>query len=272
MFQDNQRDDMTRLKLAICIPVYDKPEAMFMQSLLAAIRHFPQANLTNDHDEKYHADVQTFIVTSSNLCQNRHKLAAEAVNWGADYMLFADADHVFPEDAIARLWSRNKQIIGCNYARRCTPTAPTAAQDVTSADEEDYKNLVYTSPEKADAGLVEEVLHLGFGLSLIRMDVFDALQDHAEAQGKSSFLPLFKFEDDGTGANAIGEDVYFFQKCRAAGLKVWVDHHLSWEVGHIAAAIMTNAHAWRQKDKWAEQCQAAFKKYEERAKELEGAD
>jgi hypothetical protein len=121
-------------------------------------------------------EVDVFMVACSMLTQSRHKLVAEAVFWGADYMLWLDADHVFPPDTLARLWARNLPIVGCNYARRCTPTAPTAS----AKGEDDLKSLVYTTPEKVAADLVEEVDHIGFGVCLIDMRIFDVLQAKAE--------------------------------------------------------------------------------------------
>src|SRR5688572_26740832 len=172
---------MPKLKIAICIPCYGNPEALFMQSLVAAVSHFYEAKLTTSTGEEYDKSVEVLIVQSSMLTESRHRLVAEAMNVGADYMLWCDADHVWPRDAICRLWARNVQVVGANYARRCKPTAPTAAKIVTNDLKQDHKNLVYTTVAKAKDDVMEEVHYLGFGLTLIRMDVYDALQAHAES-------------------------------------------------------------------------------------------
>jgi hypothetical protein len=43
------------------------------------------------------------------------------------------------------------------------------------------------------------------------------------------------------GANGavVGEDFYFFRSLRAAGFKIYVDHDLSAEVGHVGQRIYT---------------------------------
>lgn len=257
------------MKIALCIPCYGDPKGKFMQSVLDMVVFTKDARLNGPDGEPLDVDIATFIVSSSILTESRHRLVAEAVLWGADYMLWLDADHVFPKDALCRLWARNVPVVGVNYARRVTPTAPTAAKIITNDASEDYKNLVYTTQEKAEANELEEVCHLGFGVCLINMRVFDALQVKAEADGKNSFLPLFEFTASPDGMGMIGEDVFFFRKIRGAGIKVYCDHGLSWEVGHIAEQIMTNAHAVTQRDAWIKKQQANADRFKEKAEELE---
>lgn len=263
---------MPSLKIAVCTPSYGDPEAMFAFSMQNMIKHFYEARLTTTDGEPYDVELQTFVISSSMLTESRHRLVAEALNWGADYMLWADADHVFPPDALCRLWARNVSIVGCNYPRRCTPTAPTAAKIVTNDEGEDHKNLVYTTMEKAHDNVLEEVSHLGFGLCLVKMDVFNALQVQAEKEGRDTFLPLFMFTPTDNFRGMIGEDVYFFRKCAEAGIKIYCDHGVSWEVGHIMKTVVTNAHAVRQEQAWIEQGEKAKTRYADKIAELEESE
>lgn len=257
------------MKIAICIPVYGNPESVFLQSLASMISHFYEAQIVDDEGNAIDKQVQTFVVSSSMLTEGRHRLAAEALNWGADYMLWCDADHVFPEDALARLWSHNLDIVGCNYPRRITPTAPTAAKVIGDTDAD---NLVYTTPEKAQAGEVEVVDHLGFGLCLMKMAIYDRLQEQAEAEGRDSFMPLFMFTPTENHMGCIGEDVFFFRKCRDAGMLVHCDHGLSWEVGHVNRQILTNAHAVAHREKWGQRQAKTNEKFQRRIAELEASE
>lgn len=251
------------MKLAICIPCYGNPEAAFVQSLLNMVNHFTTASASDADGEPLKIEWDVFIVGSSMLTESRHRLVAEALSWGADYMLCLDADHIFPPDTFLKLWSANKPIIGCNYARRVTPTAPTAA----ASDEKG--GLLYTTKEKADAGLIEQCRHLGFGVLLINMKVFDVLQAHIEAKGETSFLPLFLFEPTANKVGMVGEDVYFFAKMKEAGIVPWIDHALSWEVGHIAKATFTNAHALAERKAWIAKYEADKEKREKRIADAE---
>jgi hypothetical protein len=251
------------VRVAICIPAYGPTAAKFTHSLANMIIHTLSARLEGRDGEAVKPELATFIVSCSMLTESRHRLVAEALAWEADYLLWLDADHIFPADALARLWAHGLAIVGCNYARRARPTAPTAAKG---------ERLVFTTKAKAEAGDVEEVDHLGFGLCLIDMKVFDALQAGAEARGETSFLPLFQFGLKENGVGVIGEDVFFFEKLRGAGVPVHCDHGLSWEVGHIHEEILTNAHAEVQRAKWDERWATRGEKFRAKADEIEARE
>lgn len=256
------------MKVALCIPAYDRIHAKFVQCLADMIEYSKTAILERD-GERLEVEMETLIVSSSILTESRHRLVAEALTADADYIMFMDADHVFPRDAFCRLWAHNLPVVGVNYSRRCTPTAPTAAKIVTDDADKDHKNLIYTTEGKAMKGEVEEVSHMGLGLVLIDARVFTALQAHAEKNGEETMLPLFEFVRNPNGHGVIGEDVFFFNKLKDAGFVPFLDHGLSWEVGHLSEAIMTCAHANQQKEGWLEREKKTRAKFENKAVELE---
>jgi hypothetical protein len=224
------------LKIALAIPCHSDTKAKFTQCLAEMLVHTMSATFMVG-DEQVKPEIQTFIVSCSLLTESRNRLVAEAINWEADYMLWMDADHVFPRDALVRLLSHNLPIVGCNYARRFNPTAPTAC-----VDNEGKIEITY-SPKEG----VGEVAHMGLGLCLMDMRVFAAMDKHYEG----SFWPLFVIEPAPGGIASIGEDVYFFKKIRAAGIPIHCDHGLSWDVGHIAETILTQAHCEKDRERWA---------------------
>src|SRR5688572_3082465 len=171
---------MRTLKVAVCIPVYGMTHAKFTQSLANLLVHSLGARIEDAAGEPVKLEIETFMVSCSMLTESRHRLVAEPLAWEADHMLCLDADHVFPANALLRLLAHNLPAVGCNYARRFTPTAPTAAVGEWVGKE--VPRLVYTTKEKAEQGLVEPVAHLGFGVLLLDMRIFDALQAHAEKQ------------------------------------------------------------------------------------------
>jgi hypothetical protein len=255
---------MMELKIAILTPMYGPASGKWMQSLANALKFFYEEPIVDPDGEPCDKQAKLFIVSSSMLTESRHKLVADAVFWGATHFLWLDADHTFPEDTIHRLLAHNLPIVGANYSRRCIPTAPTAALL-------DGKGLCYTTRAKAEAGELEQVAHIGFGVCLIDARVLDALQLHAEAVGADSYLPLFHMEVKPNGGGIIGEDTYFFRKCRDAGMQVFVDHALSWEVGHLSDVVMTSGMAVQQREAWEGQTEAMKARYEARAKEAEEA-
>lgn len=237
------------IRLAICIPVYAHTHAKFTLSLGSALSAFYEAKLVDADGNDIPRVAEIFMVSSSLLTESRTRLFAEAYMWNATHLLWLDADHCFPRDTILRLFSHGVDIVGANYPRRHTPTAPTACKITVDDNGDDYKNLVYTTKEKAEAGELEEVAHLGFGVCLMNMRVVDMLQAEAD-KADGNFMPLFDMVTKPGKKGVIGEDVFFFGKCREAGAKVYCDHGLSWEVGHLFETILTNAHALTQRDEW----------------------
>jgi hypothetical protein len=260
---------MSQIRIAICIPVYGMTCAKFTLSLAKAIDHFHRSTIVDHDGNEIERVIDIQMVSCSMLTESRHRLVAEALAWGATHLLWLDADHVFPEDAIVRLLSHNVDVVGANYPRRVTPTAPTACKLVSDAKDNDTKNLIYTTAEKALAGELEEAAHLGFGVCLMNMHVMDLLQVHAEEHGDGNFMPLFEMKASEGKHGMIGEDVFFFKKVREAGGRIFVDHALSWEVGHITDQILTNAHACAQQERWIEQGNKLKKKFEDRIAECE---
>ena len=255
------------MKIAICIPVYGMTHARFTQSLANMIVHALGADLRDPAGAPVRLSIETFMVGSSMLTESRHRLVAEALAWEADYMLCLDADHSFPPDTLVRLLAHSLPVVGCNYPRRFTPTAPTAA--ALPADGAAEGGLLYTTEGKAKAGEVEACAHLGFGVLLIDMRIFDALQAHAEQQGDGNFLPLFLFEPTADKVGMVGEDVFFFRKLAAAGIRPFCDHGLSWEIGHCHETVLTNRTALSQREAWLRHRQRLAAKFASRADAIE---
>lgn len=260
------------IRLAIACPVYGDTKSKFTLSLANALIHFMQCKMVDQDGKDVPREVEMFMVSCSMLTESRHRLVGEALSWGATHLLWLDADHVFPADTIPRLLSHNVDVVGANYPRRASPTAPTACRLEPAEDGEDIKNLVYTTMESAQDGLLEEVAHLGFGVCLMNMRVLDLLQVHAEENGDGNFMPLFEMKSSEGKHGMIGEDVFFFGKVRDAGGRVFCDHSLSWEVGHIGETILTNAHANVQREQWVEKTAKLKARYQSQIDELEAAE
>ena len=257
------------IRLAICIPAYGDTKAKFTLSLSQALIHFLDCNLLDENGQPLQREVDIFMVSCSMLTESRHRLVGEALAWNATHLLWLDADHVFPADTIPRLLSHNLDVVGANYARRATPTAPTACRIDKNDNDEDISNLVYTTLEKATDGDLEEVAHLGFGVCLMNMRVLDLLQTKAD-ETDGNFMPLFEMRATEGKRGMIGEDVFFFKKCREAGARIYVDHKLSWETGHIGEMILTNAHANNHKQGWADAHKRTADKFRAKIAEAEG--
>ena len=218
------------MKIAVCTPYHAQVAAEYAGSLASMLLFTARANIVYN-GIAVSPDFQLFYRRGSVLPRCRNELAKDALDWGADYLLWIDGDHLFPEHALIRLLSLNLPVVGANYARRAKPTSPTA----TSLG----GDLIWTTEDLASRGEVVQVSNLGLGFCLVEMNVIRSLW---EMPG-----PLFAFEMLGRGLEAVGEDVFFFRRVREAGFGVYLDHQLSWDIGHVHDRIVTNADALRER-------------------------
>jgi len=196
------------LKILIAVPSTGDWKSGTAMSVALAMQHFMRAKYDGEKD------VTVAGITSSILPEARQRLVGEAWKMEATHILFVDSDMIFPADAIVRLVQHGMPIVGCNYSRKALTGVPTAYV-------EDDTHIGHLYNEEDDEGL-RPVKHMGFGLCLIDVRVFEAID-----------FPFFMFEPTKDGFKFKGEDVYFFEKCRKAGLTPMVDTGLSEEVKHV---------------------------------------
>jgi hypothetical protein len=132
-----------------------------------------------------------------------------------DYIWWVDSDMKFPIDAPLRLLARNKDIVGVNYRRRRFPNPNFTGM---SGKPGSYTEFQTTDNSPA----MERCDVLPHGLVLVKRHVYEKLPQPHYIQ---DYIPEINLE--------IGEDIYFCQKCLAAGFEVWCDQELSREVAHI---------------------------------------
>jgi hypothetical protein len=222
------------MKIAICTPHYGDVTAEFAYSLAKMMARTAQAQI-EFNGEVVLPTIELFMRSSSIVSQLRNILVRDALAWGANYLLWLDADQKFPDEALLRLLSLNLPAVGVNYPRRVPPYRPTA----TGLD----GNLLRTTEQLAREGAVEQVLSLGFGCCLMDMTIFDVLQRQALADGEEGMWPLFNVEMLGDGTQIVGEDVFFFRRLQRAGIALHLDHALSWNIGHVHHRVLRNIDA-----------------------------
>lgn len=215
------------MKIAVCTPVHGETKAQYSHSIFRMAVH----SLRSIPD----LELEIFLQRSSHLPENRNRLTLEALEWGANYLLWIDADQVFPARTLVQLLAHQVDLIGCNIARRVHPTGPTAYALANGGS----GGPIHTTRQLAADATIQEVGQLGFGLVLIRARVFAQIKELFTSKGLPN-LPWFSnsVADDGTPA---AEDATFISLARQAGFKVYVDHNLSWEVGHVGEHVFTNA-------------------------------
>ncbi len=164
--------------------------------------------------------------------QQRATLVDEAMKFGATHVLFVDSDMRFPQDALLQLLAHDKPIVAANYPRRRHPVLPTAERATASG-----KSFVFTGPTSTGT---EAVLYCGFGFILIRMDVFGKIPE-----------PWFQIGYTSADAQYVGEDFFFCQRAKKAGIEILIDHDLSKVIKHTGAFDYTHEHCEQIRAKYA---------------------
>jgi hypothetical protein len=190
-------------KLAVLIPCRDTLHSAHALSLAEMIKF----NTMNELDTHVFMDASTILLTQ------REKLATEALNLGAEYMLWIDSDMAFPATTAARLLAHNEPVVAANYVRRQFPCKGVAYQTIG-----DWENPL---PFEVYDDLVE-VEGIGMGCMLIKTSIFEEMSK-----------PWFEFQWTPGSNDFLGEDMYLCQKIAAAGYSIKVDTQLSQEMRHL---------------------------------------
>jgi len=207
--------------IAVCTPARDMVHANFTFCLVNMVA--------------YHTlntpDAICLKINQGTLIQNqRADLCLEAMSEDCTHVLFIDSDMTFPQDMVGRLLAHDLDIVATNCARRRMPTGPTAQRTLPDGSRE----LIYTMPESTG---LQEVESIGMGVMLISRKVFHSLSE-----------PWFETPWRTDKRGYIGEDVFFCRKATAAGFKIYIDHDVSKEIGHIGTFEFKHDHTWVMRD------------------------
>ena len=233
------------MRIAILLPRHGDTKGLFTLCLARMLVFSLQADVRSPQGP-VKLEIEMFSVSSSDLPENRTVLLGQALEWKADYILWVDGDQTFPPNALLRLMGRRLEVVGCNYTRRAEPLRPTAAK----VDADGRLVHVWTTEALAKADTVEEVAHLGLGFCLMETRLFARIRPAVEQSGSwAEWAPFERIRVPGT-RQFMMEDVSFFARLGALGVRVHIDHALSWEIGHIADRILTNADAAANRDEF----------------------
>lgn len=200
------------VKVAVCIPTAGTVRMGFAYSLAGMVAHFAANKVPTVPEAKITLSMR--VMESSNWITNRERLAKQCVELGDTHLMFLDDDMTFAPQVLQILLGRRQDVVTTNYLIKTLP-----AKDFVAVSP-DGKRV----PTKADSEGMEPLMYSGFGVSLIKVDVFKAIP-------QPWFLPKFNPE---TG-DYTTEDNPFFEKVREAGFTVYVDHDASKLVAHVGS-------------------------------------
>jgi len=195
-------------KLGIALPVTDdRVETLFFLSFAALQIPCESTILT-----------PKFGCHPGDIGRVRNQLVEEAFRHGCTHIIFMDTDQVYhDQDLIPRLMAHNKPIVGGKVHRRWPPFEPIL-----------QRGGEHVPDAEIESGGLVEVDATGTGCLLIRMDVFDQIDE-----------PWFAITRDERDQVTCGEDIGFCKKAIAAGLKIFVD--CSVNIGHLSTLQVCDA-------------------------------
>ena len=141
-------------------------------------------------------------------------------DWGKgfDYLFCVDSDIVLPSDTLIKMLDADKDVISGLYIQRIPDT------HTLEVYEENGQGGVVNIPWEniCDVNGVTEIAACGFGCVLIKGEVLHGIE-----------YPHFVYRSAISHANTFSEDIYFCQKAREKGFKVWCDTTILCE--HVGA-------------------------------------
>lgn len=186
-------------RIAVCIPhSYQTLHKPFTLSLLGVVRSF---DLWNDRDAEGDIDheLNVFMQNEGPIDQMREILVLTAQAWGADFILWLDADMTFPPNLIERMLNHFKdnwdlEAVTGLYTWKKPPFLPHV-----------YTRLNKDTGKFAVAGVFPlnkpfKVEAAGYGCIMVRASNYP-----------DNMRPWFLVEKTGDSIS-YGEDLYYFKK------------------------------------------------------------
>ncbi len=150
--------------------------------------------------------------------ENRNYSVVQAEKNGSDYLLFIDDDMTFLPNSLEELLAHKVDVVGVNSYSRCLPLSSTVG--LMNANGEYMSPDKHTEWEMQIPPTLFKAYFVGAGIMLIDMKVFARIEK-----------PYFVFTTDENGQIVNGEDGYFCDKVKKAGMEVWCDPEI--QVGHL---------------------------------------
>lgn len=189
------------MHLSILVPSYGDWAPEFGQSLALLM-----ADLARCEDI---ASVRLVRSGATIIAEGRNDLVKDALSRpDTTHVLWLDSDMRFRFPSIASMISRDLDIVACTYSKRRPPY-------VMTAQARDGSRIM------PGEGIVE-ASHVGLGVTLVKTDVYRAMDE-----------PYFATPWIAEDKRFIGEDVFWCHKARAHGFTVWCDREASVGIGHV---------------------------------------
>lgn len=208
------------MKILIAVPLPESVSNSFYSNLIELIS-YTKKHLKGLEELSY--STKSGVRTD----KNRNVLIDEALQYDYDYVLWLDADMVYPVDMIVKYFDHKFKIIGCVYFKRKYPYHPVLYVNGTNP----IKPYKMVDPTKLEPNTIYEVDGLGFGGVMVDTEVYRTMQgDKYMNYGVNYHLP---YETEGQ----LTHDLEWCRKAKEYGYKIYV--HTGVFAGHITEKIVT---------------------------------
>lgn len=213
------------IKIGIGIPSPDVVHPDFALDNLTKLISYTKKNLPDvELSLRYQRGVRTD--------RNRNIILIDFIEEKVDYVLWLDADMIYPSDIIERYLDIKKHntepsVIGCLYFKRTGDYSPIGYVD-SGDPERPFRPLM---PQLIKKGTIYEVTGLGYGGMMVDMKVYEGMgEDKWTRYGENFHNP------QATTGN-LTHDLVFCQDVKKHGFKIFL--HGSIRPAHISDKMVT---------------------------------
>lgn len=213
------------MRIGIGIPVPERVHPDFALHSLTNIISYTRKNLP---------EIELFIRYQGGVRtdRNRNIILQEFIDKKMDYVLWLDADMVYPPEIIERYLELEKlhgemSVIGCLYFKRTDDHKPIGYVD-SEDPERPYRPLM---PQMIKPGKIYEVSGLGYGGMFVPMKIYGALGEKKWTRYGENF------HNPNASSGNLTHDLVFCRDVKDAGFKIFL--HGSIRPGHIGEKLIT---------------------------------
>lgn len=199
------------MKTVIAIPCMDMVHTQFMKSVVGM---------------RLSGEVRYFFGQSSLVYDSRNQLSRQALEWGADNILWLDSDMIFEPDMFEKMIKHMEsgiEFVTGLYVTRKSPIKPVVYESIGETWDSQLAVVPYAEPVKNIPDELFEIDGCGFGGVMV------------SARVVSHIYQLFGLPF--SPQDGFGEDLSFCRRVKEIGVPMYCDPSI--KMGHVGQHVYT---------------------------------
>lgn len=205
-----------KIRVLVGVPMYNAIEAKSLSAYTDFLVKMTVSDKFSCH---------SMYVSGTYLDQNREEISQRAVDDKYDFLLFLDADMIYRNDILYKLYDRHKDIVGAIYSMRSGVEHGPAIYEYIP-DKGSFDQYKYWPINK-----FLKVGGIGTGLLLIKVSALKKMKPP-----RFAYLEC-KTPDKNGNRRRLGEDLSFCIRCIENNIKIYADGCV-W-AGHLGQKVWT---------------------------------